>query len=1003
MFRTQNGCFSIHYYEPSMSNSFSQPAPPLSRTRIPLLSRSMTAPETWGFGLTGHLTWLSTAPTIHAALGPQAMLAWLPGVIIGMLINFQVQRLGQANPDVAGGTPNYVTILFKKLPGLGRFAAIGYFFSWVGFIPINAIVLTDLINVNLAPVGLHAPDLLFKIGFTVIAVIMAFTGTRALGILHLFFILPAFGLLFVFCLQGLGWLAFSPVSPGFFPTSWSGLTFGEWAKWFFFAIFATYSCESATAFVADSKRPGETLRFLKIASWLIALVYLGGSWILMRLATDPALGTDVYASLLQAAQPFWGNSASLLITFLLVSASLLGSATAAANTPRILYQMSLDGHLAPVFSAVSQRGVLGPSLVFVLLLSLLCLAWGDIDHIVVVTGTGWFACFILLHLGLWLRRDRPEVRWPWLSLGFFGLESLAFVVGGWNWGWQDFLLGLGLPIAILMADQVVRRVPWAPLRPDWWMRRYHFHRTKQIKDFVAFQVVILIVLVCSATAIGWGSRAAIAGSYANSELLMIILLTIAFIAIAIACWTSLPQVVAIAEAQAHAEDLFITALDTVPDTILVVNETGTIRQSNPAAAMLFQVETQKILGTHLNHYLWDLSDDVSLWPSQSEHIFDVIPNYPSAQRNPKINKDHRVIETTISQRTNRKLQEYIVILRDITDRKQSEQALRHSESALRQQTHQLEHTLQELQQTQAQLIQTEKMSSLGQLVAGVAHEINNPVNFIHGNLTHINRYTRDLLELTQFCQQRYAASDNDLQTLVEDIDLDFLEQDLPKVLSSMQVGTERIRQIILTLRNFSRLDESDMKLVNIHDGIESTLLILQARWQARASNLGIEIIKEYGDLPLVECYAGQLNQVFMNVISNAIDALKEIKSDGDINTTGDRQYDAKTIKIRTQLFGQDWVRISIIDSGVGMTEAVMAKIFDPFFTTKDVGEGTGLGLSISYKIIVDKHEGQLKCCSQPGQGTEFQIEIPTRQSQPSRQKIESVGVQESARLVGCQP
>lgn len=955
-------------YRARVGSSFHQEPPTVLHPSSSRLPRSMTAPETWGFGLTGHLTWLSTAPVIHAALGPQAIFAWLPGVVIGMLINLQVKRLGEHHLDLAGGTPNYVTRLFKTLPGIGRFAAIGYFFSWVGFIPINAIVLTDLINANLEPFGIHCPELLLKIGFTVIAFVMAFTGTRALGILHLFFVLPAFGLLFVFCLQGLGWLALAPNSPGFFPTHWTGLSLVEWAQWFFFAVFATYSCESSTAFVADSQRPGETLRFLKLAGGLIALVYLGGSWVLMRLATTPDLEGEVYATLLAAAKPFWGDSASFAITFLLVSASLLGSATAVASTPRMLYQMSLDGHLSPLFASASRRGVLAPNLVFILLLSLLCLAWGDIAHIVVVTGTGWFSCFLALHLGLWLRRHKPEVRWPWLSLGFFCVEVFAFVVGGIAWGWQDFLLGLLLPIGILTIDQGVRRVNLPSLRPEWWMRLYQSHSTNPIKDFVAFQVIILILLVCSSTVVGWGIRSAIAGNQAGSDLLIILLLTIAFVAISIACWTSLPQVAAIAEAREHAENLFITALDTVPDTVLVLNESGIIAQSNPAAADLFGVDAAEMIGTPLNKFLGDLPDDVTLWDGRSEHMFDRSLLGGEVELVPEHGSSHnlRIIETTVSQRTNRSLQEYIVILRDITERKQSEQALRQSESVLRQQTHQLAETLQQLQQAQAQLIQTEKMSSLGQLVAGVAHEINNPVNFIHGNLTHVHTYTDELLRLANFCEHRYALTDRDIQALIEEIDLEFMIEDLPKVLASMRVGTDRIRQIVLTLRNFSRLDEAAMKPVNIHDGLESTLLILQSRWKPKADDPGIAIVKDYGNLPLVECYAGQLNQVFMNILSNAIDALTQLESPAQ----------PKTITIQTQLCRQDWLRISIRDNGVGMPKSVIDKIFDPFFTTKPVGEGTGLGLSISYQIVVDKHGGQLKCLSDLGEGTEFQIEIP---------------------------
>jgi signal transduction histidine kinase len=260
------------------------------------------------------------------------------------------------------------------------------------------------------------------------------------------------------------------------------------------------------------------------------------------------------------------------------------------------------------------------------------------------------------------------------------------------------------------------------------------------------------------------------------------------------------------------------------------------------------------------------------------------------------------------------------------------------------------------------------MAGLGQLVAGIAHEINNPVNFIFGNLTHLKEYTQELLKIVKVCQ-KYSVNLPDIQLEMEDIDCDFILEDLPKTINSMHIGAERIRQIVLSLRNFSRTDEAEQKPANIHEGLDSTLLILRHRLQPLGERPEVEIIKAYGELPLVECYPAQLNQVFMNLISNSIDALEEKFA------TVNQKHAKLTISIHTKhLNGK--VSVTIADNALGIPEDVRSHIFDPFFTTKEVGKGTGLGLAISYQIIVEKHNGQIKCSSKMGQGTEFLIEIP---------------------------
>jgi len=314
------------------------------------------------------------------------------------------------------------------------------------------------------------------------------------------------------------------------------------------------------------------------------------------------------------------------------------------------------------------------------------------------------------------------------------------------------------------------------------------------------------------------------------------------------------------------------------------------------------------------------------------------------------------------------------LITDISEQKRSEEALLRSQTELTQQKLQLENTLHELQQTQAVLIHTEKMSTLGQMVAGVAHEINNPVSSVCGNLVHVGHYTEDLLSLIDMYQNHYPQPPAAIQQKIQDMDLEFLLEDLPKAMSSMQVGADRIREIVRSLRNFSRKDDSQMSKVNLHEGIEGTLLILQSRLKARGNYPEIAVIKDYGNLPLVECYAGKINQVFMNLIGNAIDAIEEYN---ERRPLAEVKANRSKIKIRTEVQNSNAV-IRISDNGPGMPEEVSQQLFQAFFTTKPADKGTGLGLSISYKVV-QEHGGKLSCVSALGHGAEFIIEIPIEQ------------------------
>ncbi|HEY9692170.1 MAG TPA: ATP-binding protein [Oculatellaceae cyanobacterium] len=422
----------------------------------------------------------------------------------------------------------------------------------------------------------------------------------------------------------------------------------------------------------------------------------------------------------------------------------------------------------------------------------------------------------------------------------------------------------------------------------------------------------------------------------------------------------------------HSEDalrVLKSMLLSMGDGVIVVDENGKFLLVNPRAEQIFPINIKEDTSTiqWTERYGLYLSDTSTPYPSEELPLVQAIQGetVEAAEmfvRNSQIpNGIWLSVNAKPLKDEHNAVQGGVAVFRDISKQKQSEAALREGEARSRQQAQKLEQTVQQLQKTQSQLIQTEKMSSLGQMVAGVAHEINNPVNFIHGNIKHVSDYIEDILSIINLYQNRYSDTDEEIAAAIEAVELDFLIEDLPNLLSSMKMGAERIRNIVLSMRNFSRMDEADFKEVNIHEGIDNTLLILNHRLKQ-----GIEVIKKYGNLPLVECYPAQLNQVFMNILSNAIDALFEQKKQTN-----------KQITISTEVIDNHQIQVRIGDNGFGIPEHIKDKLFDPFFTTKAVGKGTGLGLSICYEIM-QKHQGNIVVSSEIGKGTEFIIAFPIK-------------------------
>ena len=432
------------------------------------------------------------------------------------------------------------------------------------------------------------------------------------------------------------------------------------------------------------------------------------------------------------------------------------------------------------------------------------------------------------------------------------------------------------------------------------------------------------------------------------------------------------------------KDLLDSIFNESADAIFLVDpETGLITECNQRAIELFEaaskdellnIEGQTLQKEYFSpkklNSIWDEIEIKGFWSVELEYI----TKKGNLFWGNLAVKQIKVADQTMN----------LVRVTDITKRKQAEEELRQSEARERKKSKELELTVKQLKNTQTQLIQSEKMSSLGRMVAGIAHEINNPTSFIYGNLNHAKQYFRELLSLIGLYQKIYPNPTPEIQHLTQEIDLEFVMKDWSKLMKSMQVGAERISEIVRSLQNFCKLNEAEIKPVDIHQEIDNTLLLLQNKLKSeRVSEVGgdrvvhsaIEVIKDYGKLPPITCYASQLNQVFMNLLCNAIDALEN-------------QPSPRTITIRTQAVNSkkpttnnqqpitDKIFIRISDNGQGMTEEVRQQIFEPFFTTKPVGNGTGLGLAISHQIVEEKHRGQIRCVSVPGQGTEFSVEIP---------------------------
>jgi PAS domain S-box-containing protein len=916
--------------------------PELPRLKLP---RLLTVLEVWGFGLSGLLLWLGPGPASNADLGQPVIWVWLLAAAIGVIYNLQVKHLGSHYPNLSGGTPNYITKLLDNHPFLARYGAIGYFLGWVSVPSMNGIVLAGLISANLESLGLDAHEGVLRIIFTALPFVVAYSGTRAISILHLFFVLPAVGFFLVFCTQGLGWLAISPQSPGFFPSQWQGFAVGDWARWYFLAVYAAYGCETASGFIADNPKPHQTLRSLKFAAILLPIIYGGGSWLLMRLATNRELGSNTFVQLVAVSRPFWGNAAPVLVTFLIAAGCLLSSATAVALTPRVLYQMSRDRYLSPVFAVVSRRGAFGPGLTFTFALSLLCLLWGDVERVVMVTGTGYLSSTMLLHLGMWLKRGTAVSWLPRWSLLFFILEATVLVLGGVMWSGWDLALGLAFPVVVLMFDAAIARNRFFLFQTDWWIRFYRRQMGENFQNFVAVQVGVLVVLLCGAAFVSWQVQILMRSvpdatvlADVSANLLVLLLLTVSFIGVAIACWTSLPQAEAIVEARDRSQLLFRIA----EDAIMVLDSQGTIQQVNPAASALLNLPGFELLTRPLSEFLPNFPAVIETAPRISEQEF-------------KQGAELGTVEVGISVLETEASREYLAILRDVTEQKQAQEALQRSEERLRNWATELEQRVQERTAELQKAMELADMANHAKsdFLASMSHELRTPLNGILGYaqiLQRSSRLTGQDLHGVEIIQQCGAH----LLTLINDI-LD---------LSKIEAGKMELHPNEFHFPAF----------------LQGVVEICRVRSQSK--NIEFYYVAD-PHLPTgVKADEKRLRQVLINLLGNAIKFTNkgsvclqvEVLESPNSEIDSVRESDAERLTYQ--------IRFEITDTGIGMKNEQLDKIFMPF---EQVGEGrkhaegTGLGLAITRQIL-DLMDSPIEVTSTPGQGSRFSFVMVLEQA-----------------------
>ena len=888
-----------------------------SQGRLP---RTLSVPETWGFGFTVLLFWLVVAPEVHEALGPAALAVWLPAALVGVVINLQIRKLALARPDAAGGSPVFVADLWSDRPLIARWSGLAYFHSWAIVPPAVSWLIADLAAENLQALGYSVsatPILILLMGAIYLT---AFSGIRVLSVVHLFFLLPSLGLLLLFGVQGLGWLLFSDASPGPLSTTLELPGWTAWLAGYFLVAYTTYGIDTAAAFSADSRSPRATIACLVAAAVLVLPIMVGGSWLLLELGPPAGGQLSVIGVLETAAAPFWGGFTPLGVTFTLAASMVLACATSVAVAPRVAWQLGQDGVLASTFGRLYGRRIPRNALLLATVVAVAHI-WLDPVEMILLGGATWVGFWCLMHLGLWRRRREPQVLWPQLALGLGILEATVLVLGGWAAGSWWIPAGLLVPVALMGVDQAVRwRLdPRTSERPE---------AKERAVGSQAWEIVLMVALILMTLLAGWtvGRLVGLELTPAAIRLTVIVLLVSAFVGAAWASWTSLRKLELLERdiQEREASEWALRASEARLDLALEAGRAGVWDLDVTSGTVTRAGQWEAFL----NRPLADLEGSLAGWeallhPDDREPVLERLRTHLNRQ-SPIFESEHRL-------RTGSDDWVWVLERGHVVESDEAGQPVRMLGTTA---------DLTDRKRLEHQFAQAQKMEAVGRLAGGVAHDFNNVLTAILG--------TADLLlsdEGEELDEQHRA----DLQEIRD--------------------AARRAADITHQLLAFSRRQQLRPRLVDVNHAVEKTTRLLNRLIQPTVQ---LETRCQTGLTP-VRADPTQLEQAIVNLALNARDAMPG----GGTLVISTRPYPISE-ELAEDVEGVSpgpGIAVSVADQGGGITPEVRTRLFEPFFTTKEIGKGTGLGLAMVYGFV-RQSGGLVLVDTELGEGTTISLVFP---------------------------